>query len=317
MKTMIEIADAAERILVPPGKEMAACILAFSELTGIEVPDFNGRNDMVRSGGRTFWQQRGKDIPLRISEGVADIGLTGLDACEDAAGEIAINYQPFGDIMCRFALLVPNGTESRIRERLDERSRPVLAISSRPRLTDRCAAMSDLNLMAVGRKITGRVEGAVSLCGEEAAADIVESGETARANSLVIVKDLLQIYPTIVWASQNSERAVQKQPTTFEGVSAIDKTLRTRLTQVDDRTLRSYTLDLMRDENERNKKFGSEAAEFLTARTPTEKLLELADTVYAGVTDLVTISGGEFGLGDVLQELVRRNIVLSTGSRRG
>ena len=49
--------------------------------------------------------------------------------------------------------------------------------------------------------ISGSVEGAMSLVGANLAADIIDSGETARQNGLVEIQQLIAIYPEVVFGT--------------------------------------------------------------------------------------------------------------------
>lgn len=95
-----------------------------------------------------------------------------------------------------------------------------------------------------------------------------------------------------------------------EGVVAIDDTLEMRARQIGEVGVQSYTLDLLRDPNEADKKFGSEVAEVLTAintgRATETVEGEIADLLYASLV-AARSRGKGVRLSAVLGELIARN----------
>jgi ATP phosphoribosyltransferase len=158
---------------------------------------------MTKSGGRVFWLFKGKDIPNLIATGNADIGMTGTDSRIEytygiSTSEAKIRYERIADAMCRFSLLALDEQSDTIRRQLDEtRSMQTLqVVTSRPRLLDYYSG--SLPIVPTNLSVNGSVEAALRLVGTPLAADIVQSGETARQNGLKEILVLGLMYPEVV-----------------------------------------------------------------------------------------------------------------------
>lgn len=92
-------------------------------------------------------------------------------------------------------------------------------------------------------------------------------------------------------------------------IGAIDDTLAIRSGQVEDSSVDSYTLELLRGQNEAAKKFGQESVEYLLA-TAEEDVgaceSELADLIYAALI-MARSRGKAARLGNVIGILIARN----------
>ncbi|TAL15254.1 hypothetical protein EPN95_00575 [Patescibacteria group bacterium] len=199
---MRDLARSAENILIPKGDDNQASVDAFQQLTGIEVPDFSKRELMAKSGGRVFWLMKGKDIPGLIAAGKGDIGMAGTDSRIEynlaKPEDKRVRYQKIGDEMCRFSLLGLAGESEAVLDRL-ENSRSLQTVSvvtSRQRLLEYYTG--NLPIIRENVDISGSVEAAMRLVGVPLAADIVDSGETARQNGLVEIFELGKMYPELI-----------------------------------------------------------------------------------------------------------------------
>lgn len=202
---MKEFLQSADRILIPKGDDRAASIRAFQEAADTEVPEFKGEQLKVTSDGRTFWLLKGKDIPGLVANGYADIGVTGTDSIIDydtaPPGPRVQKMRLGSEAMCRFSLLTFEDRAQSMQTFLDStRTMATIAtVTSRPKLLGTIAAARDLPVIPMDIQISGSVEGAMSLLSASLAADIVDSGETARQNGLVEVRKLIDIYPELVF----------------------------------------------------------------------------------------------------------------------
>lgn len=224
------VAD-AETIAVPSGRDYAKCVDALREECDIDVPDFPDRVLTVETNGQTWRMVKGKDVPLRVARGLAQVGLTGTDILlnqprlvtseclrfDEASqleerrlvgGEAVCNspvrsrYYPLGQKMCEFSLL---GAESAIDE-----LRQVLYDADAPPFGKRPMALSvatsfpvllgrfrdGRNFQILDEPISGSVEGAVGWLAP-VAADLVEKGTTMKANGLAEIERLTDIYPAV------------------------------------------------------------------------------------------------------------------------
>jgi ATP phosphoribosyltransferase len=203
MRNLKEMAESATNILIPKGDDNKPSIQAFQEWADIEVPSFRGRELMAKSGGRVFWLFKGKDIPNLIATGKADIGMTGTDSRIEytygtSSSETKIRYGRIAEAMCRFSLLALDEQSDTIRRQLEEtRSMQTLqVVTSRPRLLDYYSG--SLPIIPTNLSVNGSVEAALRLVGTPLAADIVQSGETARQNGLKEILTLGLMYPEVV-----------------------------------------------------------------------------------------------------------------------
>lgn len=198
--TYKEIAKSAENIVIPKGRAKDRCVKAFEKNTDIEVPEIFGRKGWSISQGRKFWEVKGKDIPLWITFGMADIGSVGTDVCLDFLDSEAIRYKRIGDAMCRFSLLADKDIAKEIEEILTSKSRILSVPTSYPNMLKRLARWQNLPLTALAIPFTNSIENVANASGLGICADLVESGETARENDLVEVKRLCFVFPEIIAA---------------------------------------------------------------------------------------------------------------------
>ncbi len=200
-----EIANSAERILIPKGEDSERCVTAFEVYADIEVPTFKGEKLEAKSLGRTFFKVKGVDVPLLIARGLADVGTAGTDVCMEYAEQDAIRYTRIGDAMCRFMLLAQECRIEDIKARLEnkDKTKPILTVpTSRPNLLNKLSAWQGLPATALELPLNGSIETMARLTGMGTVADLVETGETARQNGLVEVRRLSYIYPEIIAAAE-------------------------------------------------------------------------------------------------------------------
>lgn len=307
MNGLIKQAVKAKIILVPKGDDSRPCLQAFEDATGIKVPAFVDRKLEVKAVGRTFLKVKGRDIPRFIAAGYGDLGLTGSDSCEDyAASDNSVAYQPFGPPMCRFVLLAPYRKAAGVRKRLKDNKRPLRVATSFPKLLSQCA--QGLNILPTEITICGSVEIMPRLFGVSLVADLVSSGATAKANGLVEIQTLLNVYPAlIVRSSAGSNR---QKDASYSGIDEIDATLAKRNSQINDESAKSYTLALMRDPNLAGKKAGEEFGEVMMAiagdADTAQCESEIADLTYAQLAAAYS-RDKPVKLGNVLRILIDRN----------
>jgi phosphoribosyl-ATP pyrophosphohydrolase len=304
-------AASAERIVVPKGDDNEPCVAAFQEATGIEVPEFDSDCLKGTSQGRTFWRLKGRDIPEFISAGLADIGLTGSDSCEEYIDptNMNINYVEIGAPMCRFSLLAPWGMEEAAQIGLTRGTRPLEAATSFPRLLGKAAAAQDLNVIASGLPASGGVEAIPDFAGLPLAADLVCSGDTATANRMSEIRRLCDVYPALV--QRDEAKPFPVKDAAYTEINRIDRTLAERSRQITDLAASSYTLELLRDPNKAGKKFGEEVAEAvmdIAGEASTASCeSELADVIYSGMV-AARSRGIAVQLGNVIRILGGRNL---------
>lgn len=199
----------AERIAIPKGDDRQPCIEAFEAVTGIEVPNFEGRQLTATSEGREFFLLKGRDIPGFVDAGLVDIGATGTDSSKEYANAGNVRYLEIGGPMCRFVLMSEAGNNVAVEAKLELGRRlgsDLLQVAtSKPGELEEFADRDKLPIEAVklppGMTISGSLEIMPHLMrsmGVELVADLVASGDTARQNGLVEVKTFSAIYPALV-----------------------------------------------------------------------------------------------------------------------
>lgn len=309
MNGLIKQAAKAKVILVPKGDDSRPCLEAFEDATGITVPAFKNRHLEVKAGGRIFLKVKGRDIPRFIAAGYGDMGLTGSDSCEDyAVSDDSIAYEAFGARMCRFVLMAPVAKAAVVRRQLKVGKRPLSVATSFPVLLSKSAAKQKLSLRVEGMPICGSVEIMPRLLGVPLVADLVSSGKTAKANGLVEIKTLIDVYPAVVVRS--AVKPDRSKGVSFGDIEQIDSMLASRNRQATDKAAKSYTLNLMRNANEAGKKAGEEFGEVMMAIAGNGKTAdcesEIADLTYAQLVAAYS-QGKPARLSNVIRILVDRN----------
>ena len=130
---------------------------------------------------------RTEDIPGMLIEGVADVGITGLDLMEESDQDSAL--QPLATLgfgFCRLAAAVPNS--SPVRSLADLKGLRIA--TSHPRTTTRFFAERSIRASVVALK--GSVEAATKIALADAVVDLVSTGSTLRLNGLREIGALLE-----------------------------------------------------------------------------------------------------------------------------
>lgn len=310
-KPTIDI-GAAQRIVIPSGRDYERCLEAFEAEFGVAAPRFDDRRlNRESDDGQLYTKVKGKDVPDYVADGSADIGLTGTDVCEEQIPDDSnLLYKAIGEPMCTFNLLLPDDkaiADALIGRLENPEADPVRVATSYPRFLLRCIKRAQeagrvLNLAIDPFKPSGSVE-ALPGWTTEVVADIVETGETAQANGLQKGPELAVVSPAVIW------RAPNKPPAPLDSnFYGVDASLAERVKQADDPNVTSYTLERLRKPNLAVKDFGEEQAEFLDAviRGSDNAKSELADLLFAGLV-LARANGANITLADVVQELEKRN----------
>jgi ATP phosphoribosyltransferase len=309
MENLVEKVGNANLILVPKGDDNRPCIQAFEEATDIAVPEFIGRELEAKTGNLTFIKVKGADVPRLIAAGYGDIGITGSDSCEDyLVSDSGIEYQTFGELMCRFALMALAAKVSTIRRQLESNEGYMTVATSYPRLLNKYAQEKGLKLMPTDFAVAGSVEIMPRLLDVPLVADLVSSGVTARDNGLVEIMSLSDVYPALVTRS-NTKPELSK-PVSYLDIERIDATFGRRGLQINDLATNSYTLNLMRDVNKAGKKAGEEFSEVQMAIFGDGSIEdcenEIADLIYAQMVAAYS-RDKSVKLGNIMRVLIERN----------
>jgi ATP phosphoribosyltransferase len=143
---------------------------------------------------------RDDDIPGYVADGVADIGIAGLNVVEEKEKDIRI-IQRLGFSKCRLALAVPKEMDYQGLEFLKGKN----IATSYPNLTGRF--LKEKGIKADIHEISGSVEIAPGIGLADAICDIVSSGSTLISNGLKEVESILHSEAVLIASkSLNDEK---------------------------------------------------------------------------------------------------------------
>jgi len=156
------------------------------EKSGISVPadvrDPRKLHVTDKTGGRTFLAVRAQDVPTYVSQGAADVGVVGRDVLMEQESDL---YQmlDLGVGACRLVLAAKDPA--------------VLGRSGALRVATKYPALTNAYFLKKGRacsviKLYGSVELAPLVNLADAIVDLVSTGETLRANGLVVIEEILR-----------------------------------------------------------------------------------------------------------------------------
>ena len=129
---------------------------------------------------------RTEDIPGMLIEGVADVGITGLDLMEESDPDSALEaLAKLGFGFCRLAAAVPNASIKSV-----EDLKGLRIATSHPQTTARFLADRSIPASVVALK--GSVEAATKIALADAVVDLVSTGSTLRLNGLREIGVLLE-----------------------------------------------------------------------------------------------------------------------------
>ena len=149
---------------------------------------------------------RTEDIPEMLIEGVADVGITGLDLMEESDPDallVPLAELDFG--FCRLAAAVPNASPI---ESLEDLSGLRIA-TSHPRTTSRF--FSDRGIPTSVVALKGSVEAATKIALADAVVDLVSTGSTLRLNGLRDIGVLLESQAVLAGLPAVRDRQLVRQ----------------------------------------------------------------------------------------------------------
>ena len=153
----------------------------------------------VRNAGIELLFVRAEDVVDLVENGVADLGVTGLDLLEELRRgngfEHVTTLLPLGYGRCSLTLAVP--VDSAVQDPEDFRDRMTVA-TSHPNLTRRY--FSKLGSRMLVKKLRGSVEVAPKLGFASAVADLVSTGSTMLINGLRPVATIMQSEAVLIGA---------------------------------------------------------------------------------------------------------------------
>ncbi len=145
------------------------------------IPIHEGKYELILA--------KSADVITYVTHGVCDIGLVGKDTISEQGGDF-YELLDTGFGRCHFALAAPKGFS------LDLTDGSLTIASKYPKVAKEFFATKGLNVEII--KIDGSVELAPLLGLADAIVDIVETGETLKANGLEVVEKISEISAKII-----------------------------------------------------------------------------------------------------------------------
>ncbi len=138
---------------------------------------------------------RPDDIPLLVSEGALDLGITGSDLIDESKAKVEIlTGVGFGE--CRLSVAVPEKQYKDAKKLSGKR-----IATSFPNITKKFFKKQGVDVKVF--EVTGSVEVMIALGLADAIVDLVETGDTLRDNGLEVLCDI-DSYKTVLIANSNS-----------------------------------------------------------------------------------------------------------------
>lgn len=187
-------ADTRLMIALPKGR-MAEGAVKFLRAAGIHVPDEAeaGRKLILEApeSGLRYVLAKPTDVPTYVEYGAADLGICGLDALRESERNV---YEPLllPFAHCRLSLA---GPAQRVDTPLRYESQPKIATSF-PRLTRNFFAQRGVNAEII--ELNGSVELGPIIGLADLIVDLVESGNTLRANGLTEIRTILHSQAVLI-----------------------------------------------------------------------------------------------------------------------
>lgn len=175
-----------------PKGRIAAPLARLLSRPPLEISAFSGRGLVVDvpEKGLRFLLLKDFDVPTYVQRGAADLGIAGSDVLAEKECDLPRPLEfPFG--RCRFSLLQPSSSRDPFPE-----GRTVRVATKYVRLTrdyfDQKGMAADIVPLA------GSVEIAPRMLLSDLVADLVDTGETMRANGLVEVEKIRDVSPHLI-----------------------------------------------------------------------------------------------------------------------
>ena len=187
------------RIAVAKGRLWEPAIARFTRAGMAPVSD-RGRRLLVpsREPGIEFLEVKPGDVPIYVQSGAADLGITGTDVLRESNPDVLEPLElDFGQ--CRLVVAAPAAAPY-----------PSLPGGITPRLATKYPRLAREHFAALGRaveviEVGGSVEAAPLLGLSHWIVDLVDTGNTLRANGLVEYETILSVSAVLI-----ANRASQK-----------------------------------------------------------------------------------------------------------
>ncbi len=178
---------------LPKGR-LADESLELLQRAGLSVPVDTGSRKLVLPNADNsigFVMAKPWDVPTFVEYGAADVGICGLDVLRESGRRVHEPLRlPFG--FCRLSVA---GPVDRPDTPLRYASQPRIATKF-PRLTQEFFRKRGVNAEVIG--LSGSVELGPVLALADLIVDLVETGDTLRANGLVGIRTILEVQAVLI-----------------------------------------------------------------------------------------------------------------------
>jgi len=160
--------------VLPSGRLFKESEKVLSEI-GMEIPERSSREMEVHNGCNSFVFAKAFDVPVYVEHGI-DIGIAGSDVVSERGCDVFVPLElPFGK--CRISVIAPIRSSFLVSE-----MEGFTVATKYPKTTERFFDSAGITVNVV--KLHGAVELGPKVGISDAIVDIVDSGNTMRANSL-------------------------------------------------------------------------------------------------------------------------------------
>ena len=194
--------DDVLRLALPSDGELYEATLGFFRACGLPVERPSARRYTAfipTLEGVTVLFQRAADIPTKVEEGSAELGVAGLDRFTEHCsedGDALLIIQDLGFSRCELAVAVPDSWVditsmadlADLAVEFRETGRELRIATKYPRLVERFLYRHGMNYFTLVQA-SGTLEGAPAMGYADIIADIVSSGTTLRENRLKTLED--------------------------------------------------------------------------------------------------------------------------------
>lgn len=171
------------RFVLPKGRLFKGS-LEILRKAGIELKPPENRELIVKNGRYELLLARAFDVPVYVEYGV-DVGIAGSDVVEERESDVLVPLElPFGK--CRLSLAMPKENAVSVEEMDGFR-----IATKYPNLARKFFERRGVEVEVI--KLHGSIELAPKIGIADAIVDIVETGNTLRANGLVEVEKIMDV----------------------------------------------------------------------------------------------------------------------------
>ncbi|ADT83416.1 ATP phosphoribosyltransferase [Thermococcus barophilus] len=171
------------RFVLPKGRLFKGS-LEILQKAGIELKPPENRELIVKNGRYELLLARAFDVPVYVEYGV-DVGIAGSDVVEERESDVLVPLElPFGK--CRLSLAMPKENVVSVEEMDGFR-----IATKYPNLARKFFEKRGVEVEVI--KLHGSIELAPKIGIADAIVDIVETGNTLRANGLVEVEKIMDV----------------------------------------------------------------------------------------------------------------------------